>query len=200
MGAETTAVLFVECQNGLLGEDSVLPAIAEAASRAIPAMARLADGARATGARVVHLTYVPAAGNRSLNRRPPLFRGIAGLMDGWQPDDPATRPIDAIGVGPDDLVLPRHTGLSPTYGGETFKLLRNIGIRTIVVAGISLNIAIPVVATEAVDEDFDVVIPRDAVAGSPPEHAESVLRHTLPFIARLTTVDELLTTWGVATA
>ena len=36
------------------------------------------------------------------------------------------------------------------------KLLRNIGVRTIVLAGISVNVAIPVAATEAVDEDFDV--------------------------------------------
>jgi len=148
---------------------------------------------------VVHLTYVPAAGNRSSNRRPPLFARLLPALSAWTPDDPAVQPVPEIGVGPNDVVLPRHTGLSPTHGTETFKLLRNIGMGTIVVAGISVNVAIPVVATEATDEDFDVVIPSDAVAGAPPEHVASMLQYTLPFIATITTVDELLAGWGVST-
>jgi len=197
---QSTAVLFVECQNGLLGPDSVMRAIARSARPAIPAMGRLAAGARTAGALVVHLTYVPAAGNRSSNRRPPLFARLLDALDGWTPDHPAVQPIPEIGVGPDDLVLPRHTGLSPTHGSETYKLLRNVGISTVVLAGISVNVAIPVAATEAADEDFDVVIPSDAVAGSPPEHVASMLEHTLPFIATITTVDELLAGWGVTVA
>jgi nicotinamidase-related amidase len=200
MEAKSTAVLFVECQNGLLGENSVMKAIAESARPAIPAMARLAQGARAAGAEVVHLTYVPKAGNRSSNRRPPLFARMLDSLVEWTPDHPACQPIPEIGVGPNDIVLPRNTGLSPTYGTETFKLLRNIGIKTVVLAGISVNVALPVAATEAADEDFDVVIPSDAVAGSPAEHVASMLRYTLPFIATMTTVDDLLSGWGVALA
>jgi nicotinamidase-related amidase len=195
--AASTAVLFVECQNGLLAENSVMRTIADAARPHLPAMGRLAVGARAAGALVVHLTYVPAAGNRSSNRRPPLFARLLGALAEWTPDHPAVQPVPEIGVGPDDLVLPRHTGLSPTYRTETFNLLRNAGMRTIVMAGISANVAIPVAATEATDEDFDVVIPSDAIAGAPDEHVASMLRHTLPFIATITTVDDLLAGWGV---
>jgi nicotinamidase-related amidase len=196
----TTAVLFVECQNGLLDpEHTIMHTIAKAAAPVIPAMARLARGARAAGALVVHLTYVPVAGNRSSNRRPPLFARLLEAQADWHADHPATQVIAEIGVGADDVVLPRHTGFSPTYGTETYNLLRNVGVRTIVFAGISANVAIPVAATEATDEDFDVVIARDALAGAPPEHVESMLRHTLPFIGTLWTVDELLAAWGVPT-
>jgi nicotinamidase-related amidase len=193
----TTAVLFVECQNGLLGANSVMRTIAEGARAQIAAMGRLARGARAAGAWVVHLTYAPLAGNRSSNRRPPLLARLQPALDDWHPDHEAVQPIPEIGVGPDDLVLQRHTGLSPTYGTETYKLLRNIGVETVVLAGISVNVAIPVVATEATDEDFDVVIASDAVAGAPAEHVASMLRHTLPFIATMRTVDELLSAWDV---
>jgi nicotinamidase-related amidase len=193
----STAVLFVECQNGLLGEGSVMRTIAEAARPAIPAMARLAAGARAAGAQIVHLTYIPVAGTRSANRRSPLFGRLLDSLADWNPQHPAVQPIPEIGVGPDDLVLPRHTGLSPTHGTETFKLLRNIGTRTVVLAGISVNVAIPVVATEATDEDFDVFIPTDAVAGAPDSHVASMFRHTLAFMATLGTVDQLLESWGV---
>ncbi|MCU4184439.1 cysteine hydrolase [Acidiferrimicrobium sp. IK] len=191
----STAVLFVECQNGLLGAETIMKTIAQAAQPIIPALGRLAVGAREAGAQVVHLTYAPVAGNRSSNRRPPLFARLLERQAAWGPGHPATQPIPQIGVGPDDLVLTRHTGLSPTYGTETFKLLRNIGIRTLVMAGISVNVALPVAATEAVDEDFDVIIPSDAVAGSPPEHVVSMLRHTLPFIATVAPVDDILAWW-----
>ncbi len=195
----STAVLFVECQNGLLGSESAMRAIADVARPSLPAMGRLARGARAAGAQVVHLTYVPVAGNRSSNRRPPLFQRLLPRLDDWNATHSAVQVIPEIGVGPDDLVLVRHTGLSPTYGTETFNLLRNIGMRTVVVAGISVNVAIPVVAVEATDEDFDVVIPADAVAGAPAEHVASMLEHALPFIGTVRTVDEILTDWGVDT-
>jgi nicotinamidase-related amidase len=196
----TTAVLFVECQNGLLGPESVMRAIGDAAQPAIADMGRLARGARAAGAQVVHLTYAPAARNRSQNQRPPLFKRLHSRLDDWHATHPATEPIPEIGVGPDDLVLQRHTGMSPTYGTETFKLLRNMGIKTVVCAGISVNVAIPMVATEAGDEDFDVLIARDAVAGAPAEHVESMLQHTLAFVATICTVDDLLASWGVTDA
>lgn len=185
-------MLFIECQEGLLGTSSILPAIAEEARAIVPAMGRLAKGAREAGATVVHLTFVPVGAGRSLNQRPPLFRGVAPAVAHWVPGDPATRPIAEIGVGPGDLVLPRHSGISPTYGTETFKVLRNMGMRTIVVAGISVNVAIPLVAAQAADEDFDVIVPTDAVAGSPAEYAAAMLKHTVAMVATLTTVDELL--------
>ena len=194
----TTAVVFVECRNGLLGEASKMRSIAEAARPVVPSMARLARGARAAGAQVVHLTYVPVAGNRSSNRRPPLFKRLNDSLAEWTPDHPDVQPIPEIGVGPDDLVLARHSGMSPTYGTETYKLLRNIGVETVVLAGISANVAIPVAATEAADEDFEVVVVSDAVAGAPPEHVASMMQHTLPFIATLMTVDDLLGEWGVS--
>jgi nicotinamidase-related amidase len=190
-------VIFVECQNGLLGEASAMRSIAEATAPAIPAMGRLARGARAAGATVVHLTFVPMAKTRSANRRSPLFARLVDHLAHWTPGSWETQPIDEIGVGADDLVLPRSTGFSPTHGTETFRLLRNIGMETLVFAGISANIAIPVSATEATDEDFDVVIASDAIGGSPPEHVQSMLLHTLPFIGTLRTVDELLADWGV---
>lgn len=191
----STAVLFIECQNGILGPSSVLPALAHDARPVVAAMARLAAGARSAGARVVHLTYVPLAENRSSNRRTPLIRRIHALLGEWHPGHPAVEPIAEIGVAEHDLVLPRHTGISPTYGTETFRLLRNLDLDAVVIAGVSANIAVPLVAAQAADEDFEVFIARDAVAGTPSEHVESMMRNTLAFLATLCTTDDLLTAW-----
>lgn len=193
-----TALLIIECQNGVVGADSVLPDLAAVVRPALPTIGRLARGARDAGVQVVHLTFSPVAGNRSCNRKPLLFKGILRNMDDWGPGHPATQVVDEVGVGPDDLVLPRATGLSPTYGTDTFKLLRNLGITAVVVAGVSTNIAIPAVLTEAVDEGFDVLVARDAALGSPAAYADQMMQHTIGMIAQLTTVDELVSEWAAA--
>ena len=53
----TTALVLQECQNGVIGELSVLPALVESAKEGlIPNLAALADVARAAGVRVIHCT------------------------------------------------------------------------------------------------------------------------------------------------
>ena len=101
-----------------------------------------------------------------------------------------------IGVGPDDLVLPRHQGISPVHRTEVLAILRNMGMDDLVVAGVSTNLAIPLTAVGAADEDFGVTVATDASVGTPPEHHASMLRHSLAFVARLATTDELLAEWS----
>jgi len=192
-----TALLFVECQRGVIGDRSVLPALAEAAQPAVAAMARLAAGARAAGVQVAHLTYLPLADGRSASRRSPLMRATASTSS-WRADDPALEIVPEIGVGPDDLVLPRHQGISPVHQTEVLAILRNLGTDEVVVAGVSTNLAVPLVAVGAADEDFAVTVVRDATVGTPAEHHASMLRHSLAFVARLATTDELLAEWSGA--
>jgi nicotinamidase-related amidase len=66
---------------------------------------------------------------------------------------------------------------------------------TLVVGGVSLNVAVTDLVIEAVNRAYDVVIPHDAVAGMPPEYGAMVLDNSLSLIARLTTVDELASIW-----
>jgi nicotinamidase-related amidase len=193
---DTTALLFVECQRGVIGDLSVLPALAESARPVVAAMGRLAAGARATGVPVVHLTYVPGARGRTANRRSRLMRATTATAQ-WDDQHPAAQVVPEIGVEPGDLVLPRHQGVSPVHRTEVLAVLRNMGIEHVVIAGVSTNLAVLLVAVGAADEDFAVTIPTDATVGTPPEHHESVLAHSLAFVARLATVDQLLTEWSV---
>jgi len=191
----TTALLFVECQRGVIGDLSVLPALAEAARPALAAMARLATGARTAGAQVVHLTYLPLAGGRSASQRSPLMQATTSTA-AWRDSDAALDIVPEIGLGPDDLVLPRHQGISPVHRTEVLSVLRNMAMDEIVVAGVSTNLAVPLVAVGAADEDFAVTVATDATVGTPAEHHASMLRHSLAFVARLATTDELLAEWS----
>ena len=60
---------------------------------------------------------------------------------------------------------------------------------------LSVNIAIMNFAFDAVNAAYQVVIPRDAVAGFPREYVEAAFQNTLGAIATLTTTDELLGHW-----
>jgi hypothetical protein len=46
-----------------------------------------------------------------------------------------------------------------------------------------------------VNAGYQVVIPRDAVAGFPKEYVEAVFAHTLGAVATLATTGELLEVW-----
>jgi nicotinamidase-related amidase len=195
--AGVTAIAIVECQRGVVGDLSFLPALAEAATPVLPAIGRLARGARAAGATVAHLTFVPAAGGRSMGRGSKLMNVANRSSGGWSASESAYEVVAEIGVEPGDLVLPRHQGISPVHRTEALAILRNLGVAELVLAGVSTNLAIPLAAAGAGDEGFHVVIPADAVAGTPRSHHESMMKHALPFIATMTTVDDLLAAWGV---
>ena len=185
----------MECQRGVVGDLSVLPVLAEAAVPALAAMGRLAAGARGAGVTVAHLTYLPLADGRSASRRAPLMRATSSTA-AWRESGPALEIVPEIGVGPDDLVLARHQGISPVYRTEVLAVLRNMGLDHVVVAGVSTNLAVLLTAAGAADEDFAVTVVTDATVGTPPEHHASMLRHSFAFVARLASTDELLDEWS----
>lgn len=68
-------------------------------------------------------------------------------------------------------MLPRHHGLNPSWGTELLPVLRGRGVETLVLAGVSLNVALPLTAGQAVHEGFRVVVHRDAAVGILPSTA-----------------------------
>ena len=194
----TTAVVCVECQAGVLGENSVLPALAADARAVLPGIEKLVRSARTAGATVVHATFEGRLGAVNPGTAP-LWRSIARPTAEWAPGHPATQVLPEL-YAEEDLVLPRHHGLSPTWGTELLPVLRARGLRTLVLAGVSLNVAIVLSAGEAAHEGFEVVVARDAVTATPAEYGEQMLRHTFRMLGRVLTVDELGAAWRAVPA
>lgn len=191
-----TAVLTSEVQNGVVGDEAVLPALAEAARETmIPALARLLKSARAASVDVVHATFERRIDGKGANTNARLFHAVADSPVKLLPGSPATKVVPEVGVEPTDLVLTRTHGLNPMSGTELEPVLRNLGVSTLVVTGVSVNVAITNLVMEAVNRGFDVVVPRDAVCGIPADYAEAVIDNTLALLATITTVDELATIW-----
>ena len=103
--------------------------------------------------------------------------------------------VPELGPEPDDVVLTRTHGLSPMAGTDLDPVLRNLGITTVVVTGVSVNVAITNLVMDAVNQGYDVVLPRDAVCGLPADYADAVIDNTLALLAAITTTDDLISIW-----
>ncbi len=191
---DTTAVVCIECQNGVLGPESVLPALASDSAALIGTVGRLLTAARAFGAHVVHATYEGSLGG-SPTGTARLWRALGPATADWAPGAVETAVVPEL-LGPNDLVLPRHHGLFPTLDSELLPVLKGLGVTTIVLAGVSLNLAITHTAGHATQAGFELVVARDAVGGTPTEYAEQVLNHTIAVLGRLTTVEKLIGEWS----
>ncbi len=191
-----TAVVTSEIQKGVVGEQAALPELAKAARETmLPAVARLVRSARAAGVEVVHGTFARRIDGKGTNGNARLFAGVARSPVKLLPGSEATQVVDEVGVAPSDLVLTRSHGLSPMAGTDLDPVLRNLGVTTVVVAGVSVNVAITNLVMDAVNLGYEVVLPRDAVCGVPADYADAVIDNTLSLLATLTTVDELTAIW-----
>jgi nicotinamidase-related amidase len=192
----STAVVCIECQNGVLGADSVLPVLAADSSELVSSIRQLLGAARHFGAHVVHATYSGAFGGRPTGTAR-LWRVLGPATAHWTPGSTPTAVLPEL-LAPTDLVLPRHHGLFPTLDSELLPVLKGLGVTSIVLAGVSLNLAITYTAGHATQVGFDVIVPRDAVGGTPKDYAEQVLDNTIAVLGRLTTVDQLISEWRPA--
>jgi len=192
-----TAIVTSEIQRGVIGDSSALPELAAAFrdSGALANTAELVRVARAAGVRVVHATAHHRGDRLGGNTNARLFAAMKRSSVGMLPGTPATEVIPEVGVEPSDLVLPRLHGLGPMAGTELDPVLRNMGVSTVVAVGVSVNIAIQNLAFDAVNNGYQVVIPRDAVAGVPADYADAVLDNTLSLVATLTTTGDLVSVW-----
>ncbi|MFI5618525.1 cysteine hydrolase family protein [Streptomyces sp. NPDC051567] len=194
----TTALLTVECQNGVVGEEGALPELAAEArgSGMLGRVAALVDAAHGAGVQVVHAVAERRPDGVGANSNARLFRAAGRLPVRQLAGSLAVEVAAPIVVAGRDLVVRRLHGLSPMAGTGLDALLRNLGVRTLVVTGVSSNIAIPNTVFDAVNLGYRVVVPADAIAGVPAAYTAEVVRHSLALVADITTTEVLLKEWA----
>jgi nicotinamidase-related amidase len=192
---EHTAIITQECQGAVIGPHAGLAVLAEEARRvALPNIVRLLPAARAAGVRVVHCLVQRRPDGLGSNHNAKIFalgRGDVEIV----PGTPGAALLPELGPQPSDLVLNRWHGVGPMGGTDLDAVLRNLGVSTVVVVGVSLNIAIPNVVMDAVNAAYRVIVPSDAVAGVPTDYGAAVIANTLSLLATITTTDDLINLW-----
>ena len=196
---ESTVILTQECQKGVIGDLSLLPALTESARATgmIDNVGRIVKVGRAAGCGILHCIAATRADRRGASTNAPLFAGAAkGGPSKMTPGSEGTELVDGIEAADSDLFSTRIGGLSPVNGTDVPTLLRNLGAKTVVIAGVSTNVAIPNATFDCVNFGFNVVIPRDAITGYPVEYTDVVIKNTLSLVAKICTTDELVELWS----
>jgi nicotinamidase-related amidase len=198
----TCAVLTMELQNGIVAGDALFPDLVARVTETgvIDTARRLCSGARAAGARVVHCTKVtrPDAAGQVINCKVFALGEKMRIANGHDPVEIGSSGADLVNGlrDPSDFEVSRLHGMTPFTASPLDQILRNLGVRTVVLAGVSLNLGIIGMALSALDLGYQVIIVRDAVAGVPADYCEQVLEHSLSLVATIVEADDLLAVWN----
>ena len=193
------ALLIMECQEGIVGGGGKLGALAEAVERhgTIARVARVLVAARAARVPVFHCTMArrPDGGGAVVNC---LLLAATKKGQGLVPGSPQQEVVAALRPVDGDYVMSRLHGITPFHGTELDQILRNLGVKTVVATGVSVNVGILGLTIDAVNAGYQVIIPRDAVTGTPDEYVDAVFQHTLRLLATVTTTEDVVRAWASA--
>ncbi|MGI9603884.1 MAG: cysteine hydrolase [Acidimicrobiales bacterium] len=192
-----TALLTMEMQRGITGDRAMLTELRDVmvADGVIDNIGQLAGAARGASVRVIHCTAETRADGAGRVNNCRLLSATAAGAAMLTPGSEASELLPELAVAEQDLVLRRLHGLTPFTGTSLDQILRNLGVTTVVAVGNSVNVGILGLVLSAVDLGYQVVVPRDAVAGLPAEYAEAVMANTISLLATVVTSADLLDTW-----
>jgi nicotinamidase-related amidase len=193
-----TAILVMECQEGVIGAGAAgFNALAEAVERhgVVANIARLLAAGRAAAVPIFYL---------NASRRPDSAGSTANCLllalgrkgEPLVPGSARHNVVAALKPQERDFVLNRFHGVTPFHGTELDSLLRNLGVKTLVVAGVSVNVGITGLTIEGVNGGYQVILARDAVTGTPDDYVEAVFQNTLRLLATVTQTDEIARCWS----
>ncbi len=191
------ALLLMECQEGIIGAGGGrLSALGDAVTRhgTVQHIRRLLQAARAAKIPVFYLTVARRAdsGGSTANC---LLLALGRKGTPLLPGSPQHAVVSALAPQDGDYMVNRFHGISPFHGTELDQLLRNLGVRTVVATGVSVNVGVTGLTIEAVNCGYQVVIPREAVTGTPDAYVDGVFEHTLRLLATVATVDQVVAAW-----
>ena len=182
------ALLISECQNGIINPAFAAPAplVDQVAERDIvPKIAELAQVFRDHGLPVIFCNIAAPPGFKGFRVNCLLAARLqkeGTLVQGT----PFASVHDDLPLKEGDIVSERMHGMAPFTGTELDSILRGHGVDTVVLSGVSTNIALPGAATEAVALGYNVVLVEDCVSGGTAETHRMQVEMHLPFLATVT--------------
>jgi len=199
---KTTAIVINEMQEGIAGRlaPATLKGLADLVRERDVAghLARLLRAARKVGAQVCHGEYETRPDGPGMSVATPLIERM--IKEGALPlvrGSAAVALMSELDPEPTDFVISRTHGWHPFEGTELDSLLRNIGVRTVIAAGVSTNIGVQGIVVEALNRNYRAIVASDCVAGFPPEYGDMSLKYGVGIVARITTAKDIVAAWGL---
>ena len=197
---DRAALCLVEMQNDIVHESriesggigGVLAAQVEKRG-VIPKLQRLLAAARARRVPVLYINFCGKPGfprpNTRLHRRsgrtPTLIEGTWGVEI-----------HAALAAAPEDFVLERTVGVDGSYGTQLYPVLRMLGRTTMLMTGVSTNLAVEGIVRASVNRGFDMVVIEDCCASYPDEWHRFSIENIMPLLATVTSADAVLAVLG----
>jgi nicotinamidase-related amidase len=176
---DETALLFVDMQKIFCtpGLDPAHPEFGPACyyhrrlrDVVVPNQVRLLERARATGIQVLH-TIIEALTEDC--RDVSLDHRLSGLM--VPKGHPLACPIDELAPIANEIVLPKTS--SGVFNSTNIDyVLRNLGVRKLIVAGVVTDQCVDMAVRDAADRGYLVAVPEDASATYSQERHDGALR------------------------
>jgi len=187
------ALIINECQRGVVerGMSEFAGLADEVARRGIlPRIAALAGRFRDAGLPVLHapIAHRPDFADVLPNTLiSVLARKHRKLVAGSE----EAAFVEGLAPQPGDFVVERSSGMIAFQGTALDAILRRLDVRTVVLAGVSTNVAIAGCALAASDMGYHVVIPEDCIAGADAATHAVIVREQLRMIARIVSAEDL---------
>jgi nicotinamidase-related amidase len=196
LDADRAALCLVEMQNDIVHESNVdkrgvggVLAAQVQKRGVIPRLQGLVAACRTRGVPIVYVNFCGKPGfprpntllHRRTGRQPTLIEGTWGVQI-----------HEALAARPEDFVLERTVGVDGSYGTQLYPVLRMLGRSTMVMTGVSTNIAIESIVRASVNRGFDMVVVEDCCASYPDEWHEFSIRNIMPLLATVTTAEAVV--------
>lgn len=170
-----TALLVVDMQNDFCASEGYVAKVGRDVSRcqaAVKPISQLVDAARASGVRVawVQAQYdpdkIPEPMRVRLNK---MGNGVFACLGGsWGAEPYGVTPAKG------ETVVVKHC-FSGFSGTDLDRLLREGGIRSLVIVGVQTNVCVDSTLRDAHSRGYYIVVPRDGVASHMKEAHEATL-------------------------
>jgi ureidoacrylate peracid hydrolase len=174
--SSNSALIIVDMQNGFCHEDGFMNKIGldwTTSRDAVEPVDRLAKAARAAGMPVFYTRYSLNADYSDAGLLPEIYPQIVEvggmIRDTW---DGAI--VDELAPQPGDRVIDK-TRYSAFYDTTLEEQLRELGIDTVIVCGVTTNVCVESTVRDAFFRDFRIVVPSDATAAVSPDLHEGSL-------------------------
>ncbi len=197
---DRAALCIVEMQNDMVHESNIgkrglRGVLAEQVQKrgVIPRLQAVLAAARARALPVLYINFCLKPGfprpNTRLHQRsqrePTLIEGTWGVEI-----------HEALAARPEDFVLERTVGIDGSYGTQLYPVLRNLKRTTMMMAGVSTNLAVEGIVRASVNRGFDMIVIEDCCASYPDEWHRFSVENILPLIATVTTAEAVVAALG----
>ena len=191
---QKAALIVNECQVGILDPQyAMFPALAQQAQERgiVRHIASLIDAFRTKGWPVI---FTPAVlrhdmADKMVNT---LISALSAKTGSMLAGNVQVRHMPGLEPTAADFEIQRGSGLIAFHGTTLDLTLRRLKVETVVVTGVSTNVAVPGLVMAATDHGYHAVVPEDCIAGSDAVTHRVIVEQQLRMLATIATKDEVI--------